>query len=69
MYRINTETKYTIQYLLEHLTLKRSAAFSAITTIAELGVPEICVGITEASTTRSRSVPITLGKKELAQHD
>src|SRR5262249_44194755 len=37
----------------------RSLAFSAIATTVLFGLPRICRGITEASTTRSRSTPCT----------
>lgn len=52
--------KQLTSFLSMCFTLIRSAAFSAITIMAEFGVPEIWVGITEASTTRNLSLPITL---------
>src|SRR5262249_4996335 len=39
--------------------LIRSAAFSAIAIVGALGLPRTRVGMTEASTTRSASTPIT----------
>ncbi|MPC87479.1 hypothetical protein E2C01_082342 [Portunus trituberculatus] len=37
--------------------------------MAEFGVPEICVGMTEASTTRNLSVPITLEAETQLSHN